>query len=122
MFRESYDQTGSRIPDERVPLTAFSDETIENLEASHRRRRHWPHTSDVDHLYAVDLPHDDGYHLAAKAERRDETVEISVFQYDPAPEYDGEPDVYDEFEDPDIDPSDEETVEQLLQQTLLEAD
>lgn len=122
MFRSSYDQMTSRVPDETVPPQVFEDGTINELEASHQRRRHWPHTSDVDHLYDIELPRDDGYHLAAKAEQRDETLEISIFQYDPVPEYDGEPVAYAEFEDPCLDPADEDTVEQLLGQTLLEAD
>jgi len=120
MFHGSYDQTASRIPDETIPLEDLETGAIENLEASHRRRRHWPHTNDIDHIYAVDIPHDDGYRLGAKAERRDETVEISVFQYDPMPSYDSDPDGYGSFEDPDLDPADAETVEQLLRQTLLE--
>lgn len=122
MFRGSYDQTASHIPDERVQLEDLEADAIEDLEASHRRRRHWPHTNDVDHLYAVDVPHEDGYRLAAKAEDRDGTVEISVFQYDPTPAYDSEPDDYAELEGPDLDPADDDTVEQLLRETLLEAD
>ncbi len=122
MFRGSYDQMTSRIPDETVPLQVFEEGTINELKASHRRRRHWPHTNDIDHLYALELPHGNGYHLAAKAEQRDEAVEISIFQYDPTPEYDGEPALYAEFEGSSLDPADEETIEQLLQQTLLEAD
>lgn len=122
MYHDTTTPSSSPIPDETLPITAFEEGTIQQLEAKYRRTRHWPHTNEEDHLYRVELPHGDGYHLAAKAEERDGTVEVSVFQYDPMPDYDAEPAARAAFDGDDLDPADETDIEPLLQDALLEAD
>ncbi|MDY6770895.1 MAG: hypothetical protein SV186_02970 [Candidatus Nanohaloarchaea archaeon] len=110
-------------PDELRALDTLPAGSLDDLTAEHRRTRDWPHFEGLDHIYTVTIPLDgEDYPVAVKVEQPDyrDEVEVSVFQYDPVPDYDSEPDGYAEYDLTIDDPPSAETVEALTRETLQE--
>lgn len=131
MFHGTYSEMETRRPEETVSIDSFEEEATKHMTTTYRRTRTWPYTGETDHLYDVTLQYDgEDYPLAVKTEERDDMLEVSVFQYDPMPRYDGEPAAFDaftiidgqvpalEFAETGDDIHPEETVEQAVQAVL----